>query len=132
MSFLLDTDICSAHFKGNRLVTARFLQYTGQLYLSTIVCGELYTWVARKAAPLSRLQSFNDLLIEAHVLDIDQSVATKFGQVRAGLFDHGLNVSEMDLLIAATALVHDLTLVTHNIADYVKVPGLRLVDWLVP
>jgi len=37
----------------------------------------------------------------------------------------------MDLLNAATALVHDLTLVTHNLQDYVNVPGLRVEDWLV-
>jgi len=38
----------------------------------------------------------------------------------------------MDLMLAATALVHDLTLVTHNTADFVNVPGLRLEDWLIP
>lgn len=36
----------------------------------------------------------------------------------------------MDLLIAATALAHDLTLVTHNTHDFAHVPGLRVVDWL--
>jgi tRNA(fMet)-specific endonuclease VapC len=38
----------------------------------------------------------------------------------------------MDLLIASVALVHDLTLVTHNTADYQNIPGLRLDDWLIP
>jgi predicted nucleic acid-binding protein len=38
----------------------------------------------------------------------------------------------MDLVIAATALVHDLTLVTHNTQDLVNVRGLRLIDWLIP
>jgi predicted nucleic acid-binding protein len=37
-----------------------------------------------------------------------------------------------DLMIASVALVHDLTLVTHNTADYQHVPGLRLEDWLTP
>jgi tRNA(fMet)-specific endonuclease VapC len=36
------------------------------------------------------------------------------------------------LLIASVALVHDLTLVTHNTADYQNVPGVRLEDWLIP
>ena len=39
---------------------------------------------------------------------------------------------EMDLLIAATALVYDLTLVTHNVRDFANVPGLRVQDWLNP
>jgi tRNA(fMet)-specific endonuclease VapC len=38
----------------------------------------------------------------------------------------------MDLLIASVALAHNLTLVTHNTADYRNVPGLRLDDWLIP
>lgn len=36
----------------------------------------------------------------------------------------------MDLLIATTALTYDLTLVTHNVADFQNIPGLRVVDWL--
>ena len=38
----------------------------------------------------------------------------------------------MDLMIAATALVHNLTVVTHNVQDYADVPGLSIADWLVP
>ncbi len=37
-----------------------------------------------------------------------------------------------DLMIAAVALVHNLTLVTNNTADFQSVPGLRLDDWLTP
>jgi predicted nucleic acid-binding protein len=39
---------------------------------------------------------------------------------------------EMDLLIAATALFHGLTLVTHNVQDFAAVPGLAVQDWLAP
>lgn len=40
--------------------------------------------------------------------------------------------AELDLFIAAVALVHNLTLVTHNTKDYANIPGLTLEDWLVP
>ena len=66
------------------------------------------------------------------VEEISLSVAERFGELRAALLDQGTPVEEMDLLIAATALVHNLTLVTHNVRDYAKVPGLLVVDWLVP
>ena len=59
-------------------------------------------------------------------------VARKFGEVRAGLLDAGQSVPELDLLIASTALVHNLTVVTHNTQDYANIPGLNLEDWLVP
>jgi tRNA(fMet)-specific endonuclease VapC len=38
----------------------------------------------------------------------------------------------MDLLIAAVALNHDLTVVSNNTKDFAHIPGLRLVDWLTP
>jgi tRNA(fMet)-specific endonuclease VapC len=38
----------------------------------------------------------------------------------------------MDLLIGSTALIHGLTLVTHNVQDFVNIPGLHIVDWLAP
>jgi tRNA(fMet)-specific endonuclease VapC len=56
MSFLLDTDTCSAYIKGNPLVFSRFLQYGGRLAIATITLGELFTWAFRAKAPPSRLQ----------------------------------------------------------------------------
>ena len=44
----------------------------------------------------------------------------------------GVTVPTADLMIAAVALAHDLTLVTHNTADFQAIPGLRLEDWLSP
>ena len=73
-----------------------------------------------------------DLLRDLTVLPVTLEVARKFGEVRAGLLDQGLSTPEMDLLIASTALVHGLTIVTHNVADYTNVPGLTVVDWLIP
>lgn len=46
--------------------------------------------------------------------------------------DAGKPAPGMDLLIAATALVHNLTLVTHNVPDFANIPDLRVVDWLNP
>jgi tRNA(fMet)-specific endonuclease VapC len=61
---------------------------------------------------------------------LDSVVAHKAGEVGADLLDRGIVISTPDLLIAATALVHNLTLATHNTQDYVHIPGLNLVDWL--
>ena len=43
-----------------------------------------------------------------------------------------MTVSRLDLMIASVALVHNLTLVTHNTAHFIRIPGLRLDDWLIP
>jgi tRNA(fMet)-specific endonuclease VapC len=58
--------------------------------------------------------------------------AREFGKVRGQLLQQGISVSRMDLMNGCVALVHNLTLVTHNTADYQNIPGLRLDDWLIP
>ena len=130
MNFLLDTNICSAHLKGNARVFNRFMQHTGGLAVSTVVVAELYTWVFRARTKPERLQSLLDLLGDVQLLDVDHAVAETFGRVRARLLDEGSPMPEMDLLIASTAIVHDLTLVTHNVAHFAHVPNLRIDDWL--
>ncbi len=130
MSFLVDTDICSAYMKGDRHVWQRFMQYTGQLHASAITAGELFTWALRSNASPKRLQTLLDLLNDVTVLDVTADVSRKFGELRAALLDAGHDTPDMDLLISATALVRGLTLVTHNVRDFANVPGLTVLDWL--
>ena len=132
MSFLLDTDICSANLKNNRLVNNRFLQYGGRLHISTATLGELFTWAKRATASPKRLQGLLDMLKEVQVLPVDDLVAERFGSIRAALLDAGLAAPPMDMMNAAAALVHNLTMVTHNVVDYAHVAGLTVVDWMVP
>ncbi len=69
----------------------------------------------------------------SYLLDTnDDECARKFGQVRNDLQQGGINVNPVDLLIASVALVYNLTLVTHNTADFQEISGLRLEDWLTP
>lgn len=132
MSFLLDTDICSAQMKANVRVHGRFIQYGGRLSISTVTLGELNVWALRAQASPKRRQSLLDLLQEVRVLALDEAAAHKFGEVRAWQLDHGLGSPDLDLLNAAIALVHNLTLVTHNDQDYANIPDLQVVDWLNP
>jgi tRNA(fMet)-specific endonuclease VapC len=109
------------------------VQHAGGLCISTIVLGELYTWAySRKnwAEAIQRIQ--DDLLADVIVLDFDSTFAHEFGTVRAQLLQVGISVSRLDLLIASVALVHNLTLVTHNTADFQNIPNQRLEDWLAP
>ena len=69
---------------------------------------------------------------DMQLLDVGQEVAMRYAEIRASLLDVGRTIPVLDLLIAATALVHDLILVTHNVKDFAFVPGLTVVDWLEP
>lgn len=130
MNFLLDTDICSAHMRRPAQLAHRFIQHTGQLAISTVNLAELYAGAYKHSQTARLLALVADLLQEVHVLDFDVACADTFGQVRGTLLKQGFSVPTTDLMIASTALVHDLTLVTHNTADFQNIPGLRLVDWL--
>jgi tRNA(fMet)-specific endonuclease VapC len=132
VSFLLDTDICSAYLKQNGLVTNRFIQYGGRLNISTVTLGELFAWALRAKASPRRLPSLRDLLKEMRALPMDEIVSYQFGEVRAWQLDRGLATPDLDLLNASVALVHGLTLSTHNTRDYANVPGLNCVDWVAP
>ena len=132
MSFLLDTDICSAYMKSNHAVTMRFIQYGGRLHISAVTLGKLWTRVDRANAPARRLQTLLGLLKEVRVVPVAEDVARKFGEVRAWQLDNGLRSPDLDFINGVTALAHGLTLVTHNLQDYANIPGLTVVDWMVP
>ena len=89
MNLLVDTDICSAYMKGNRHVWQRFMQYRGQLPVSAVTVGELFTWALRAKASPKRLHTLLDLLNDMTVLDVTTDVGRKFGELRVALFDAG-------------------------------------------
>jgi len=132
MSFLLDTDICSAHMRRPSSLAHRFMQHGGRLFLSTVSLAELYSGAFGVPNPQRLLDGISELLADVQVLDFESSCAHQFGKVRGALRQQGIVVPTADLMIAATALVHDLTLVTHNTTDFRHIPGLRLDDWLLP
>ena len=132
MTHLLDTNICSAHLRRPGGLAHRFFQYASGIAISTVVLAELYSGAYKHPNPSRLLALIADLLQEVAVLDFDSACAEQFGKVQGGLLRQGIMVPETDLMIASVALIYDLTLVTHNTADFQKIPGLRLDDWLTP
>jgi tRNA(fMet)-specific endonuclease VapC len=78
------------------------------------------------------LDKIRDFRRDISVLSFDEACALELGKVRGSLLRQGIRVSPVDLMIACVALVHDLTLVTHNTKDFQNIPGLSLEDWLTP
>ena len=106
---------------------------SGRLYLSSISLAELYVLAYRLDDPTPRLDRIEEVLQnEVTLVDFDAECARAFGQLRAGLIRSGASVPPIDLLIGSVAVAYDMTLVTHNTADFLPIPGLRLVDWLAP
>ena len=110
----------------------RFVQHGGQLHVSAITAGQLFTWALVAGPSSKRLKGVLNLLRDMTFLDVNREVSEKFGDLRAQEIKQGHKTPDMDLLIAATALVHNLTIVTHNQKHFLHVPGLRVQDWLAP
>lgn len=132
MSFLLDTDTCSGHMNRPAGLTHRFLQHMGRMAIPSVVLAELYAGAYLMNDPGRLLRRIEEFVTAVDVLDFDSACASEFGKIRGVLRRKGVTVGPIDIMIAAVALAHDLTLVTHNTADFADVPGLRLADWLAP
>ena len=132
MSFLLDTNIVSAHLRRPAGLSHRFIQHSGRLAVPTLVLAELYAWAYGRDNPTPVLDRIRSLLGEVRVLTFEEDAAERFGMIQNQLLRQGITVSPVDLMIGSVALVNDLTLVTHNTRDFENIPGLRLQDWLTP
>ena len=113
-------------------LTHRFIQHSGRLSIPTLVLAELYAWAHGRDDPAPVLEKTRLLLEDVELLGFEQESAERFGIIQTQLLRRGITVSPVDLMIAAVALVHDLTVVTHNTKDFQNIPGLRLEDWLTP
>lgn len=122
MTHLLDTNICSAHMRRPGGLAHRFFQHARGLSVSTVVLAELYSGAYKHPNPPRLLALIADLIQEVTLLDFDAACAERFGRVQGQLSQQGIVVAEADLMIASAALVHDLTLVTHNTADFQNIP----------
>lgn len=132
MSFLLDTNICSAHMNRPSGLSHRFTQYSGRLNISTIVLSELYAGAYMLGNPTRVLHGINDLLLDVNLISFDERCAEEFGRLRGVLHQQGIVVGPLDLQIAAVAMAQQLTLVTNNTKDFKNIPNLQMVDWLTP
>jgi len=131
--YLLDSNACITWMRGDN---EKFIEQAlhrpagfGELVLCSVVKAELLFGVhtsARSSENLQRtLRFFGGFLS----LPFDDQCAARYGELRAFLRQKGLLIGPNDLLIAATALAHGATLVTHNTAEFSRVPGLLFEDW---
>jgi tRNA(fMet)-specific endonuclease VapC len=77
-----------------------------------------------------QLAAFERLWRVLGIVMIDQAVLDKAAEFYAELRASGQLIEDADLLIAAIALVHDMTLVTNNTAHFTRITGLQMEDWL--
>lgn len=137
--WLLDTDHCIAYLSARSPVHVRVVARinaipASDLYISTFSALELSEgpFHAQNSQSQHTQQSALDALrSRLGRAPINERVILEFGRIRAALRKHGQVIGDMDIGIAATALVHQLTLVTHNTAHFQRIAGLQLDDWFI-
>jgi tRNA(fMet)-specific endonuclease VapC len=127
LAYLIDTDWVIEHLHGRRLVSQRLRQLEREgLAVSVITLAELWEGVyysrdaARGQAGLERFLS------GIVVLGLGEAVCKRFGRLRGGLRERGNLIGDLDLLIAASAIEHRLTLLTNNRRHFEKIEGLNI------
>lgn len=130
MPYLIDTDIIIYSVKGNSIVQQRFLQNERiPKAISVITYGELL-WGAKKSKNAGKNLAVVYRIKELFpIVAIDNAVIETFSDIKVAMQKAGSPVDDMDLLIAATALTMNYTLVTSNEKHFRRIKGLRIENW---
>ena len=127
MTHVIDSDWVADWLKG-RPEAVQLLSSFGQgnLALSLITFGEIYEGVYFGMDPERHERVFLQFLRGVRVLPLTRPIMRRFARIRGELRRNGNLIRDPDLLIAATALQHDLVLATRNRHHFERIPGLRL------
>lgn len=128
MKYLLDTNIIVDHLRGKKIINQKVLE--GGAGISIITLAELLYGARRSQDPeksLSKLRGFLEKL-NLEAINLDEKIVFEFSKVKINLEKAGERLEDFDLLIGATALILNLTLVTGNLKHFQKIPHLKVVS----
>jgi tRNA(fMet)-specific endonuclease VapC len=129
--FLLDTNVCIHVLNGTStsIVDQLRAHQPGDILLSSVVRAELFFGARKSARVDQNLRLLERFFAPYRSVAFDDRCAEHYGLLRATLERAGQPIGPNDMLIAATALAHDATLVTSNTREFGHAVGLRLLDW---
>ena len=129
---LLDTDILSAIMRQNPVVIPKARQYLtkhGRFTISIITRYEILRGLRVKGAA-KQIKAFDQFCSKNVILPLADEIAVRAAEIYADLSHRGLMIGDADILIAASALVNGLGVVTNNEDHFGRVRGLHVENWL--
>ena len=130
MKYVLDTNTLIYFFKGLGNVSDRLLSVPPfEIGVPTIVLYELEVGIGKSSTPRKRKAQLRQFTSLVNVLPFGYEEAKCAADIRVKLEKKGLPIGPYDILIAASALAGNRTLVTHNTKEFGRVTGLKLEDW---
>lgn len=126
MKYLLDTNVIVDHLRGKKIIDQKVLE--GGTGISVITLAELLYGAGRSQDPEKSLFKLGDFLekLNLEAINLDEQIVFEFSKVKINLEKAGQRLEDFDLLIGATALTLNLTLVTGNLKHFQKIPQLKL------
>src|SRR5947208_318293 len=126
MVLLLDTNICIYLIREKPgSILERFNEHAvGDIGISVITLAELECGVSKSRKPAKNREALDQFVTPLEVVAFDRSATAAYGNLRTTLEKKGQSIGAMDLLIAAHALSLNVRLVTHNVREFGRVPGL--------
>ena len=128
---LIDTDILSYYFKGDKDVVDNFelyLQHYDLIEISIITYYEILGGLLAKNA-LKQLSVFEDFVVDNIVTPMTDNSAKISAELYSTLRQTGKMVDDINLLIAGIAIDNDLILITNNENHFNRIPGLNIANW---
>ncbi len=131
LKYLLDTNIVIYTMKNRpQQVKRRFQEHNGRMCISSVTLGELIFGAEHSKQVEQNLTDIEAMIARLEVLPLDDKSAYHFGQIRALLYSIGKPIGPYDMMIAGHARASGLVLVTNNIKEFERVPGLLLENWV--
>ena len=130
MAYLIDTDILIFGLKGDSRVQL-WMEKNQNIpkSISVITFGELIYGARKSKHPEKNIATTNRIAELFPIIDINKGIIEVFGEIKAKLEQKGTRIEDMDLMIAATAIYMDLSLVTNNKSHFSRISDLILENW---
>jgi tRNA(fMet)-specific endonuclease VapC len=128
MKYVVDTDWIIDALTGQVAALESLEQRQDQgLAVSIVTLGEVYEGAYISPQPDQHIATFHHFLEAFTILPLTEISVQHFARLRAQLRRQGNLIPDLDLLIASTALEHNLILMTRNIRHFSRIPGLQII-----
>ncbi len=129
MPFLVDTDWIVHSRRGRADIKAKLADLSSEgLAISVVSLAELYEGIYHSTEPDNAQSTLDRFVRGVDVLGIDEEVTRIFGRERGGLRKLHKTIGDLDLMIGATALRHNLTLLSNNRRHFAQIENLRILS----
>jgi len=133
LKYLLDTNIVIYVIKRRPIeVLGLFNENAGRMAMSAITLSELYHGAEKSAKVSQNLEVIEEFSSLLEVLPYTAKASAHYGSIRSALEKVGQPIGVNDLHIAAHARSEGLVVMTNNVSEFARVPGLMVENWVTP